>query len=87
MMVGTDELAQSNTHQATTARRLARNFPAARTGAQLILSDEGDADWKYAFAAQDGARLVPVDETPDLLVALVADVAELALRHLAELFG
>ncbi len=31
---------------------------AARTGAQLLLSDEGDADWKYAFAAKDGARLL-----------------------------
>ena len=28
------------------------------TGAQLLLSDEGDADWKYAFAAADGARLL-----------------------------
>ncbi len=28
---------------------------AARTGAQLYLSDEGDADWKYAFAAEAGA--------------------------------
>ena len=31
---------------------------AARTGAQLILSDEGDADWKYAFAREAGARLI-----------------------------
>ena len=31
---------------------------AARTGAQLLLSNEGDADWKYAFAATDGARLL-----------------------------
>ena len=31
---------------------------AARTSAQLLLSDEGDADWKYAFAADAGARLV-----------------------------
>ena len=31
---------------------------AHRTGAELLLSDEGDADWKYAFAATDGARLV-----------------------------
>ena len=28
------------------------------TGAQLLLSDEGDADWKYAFAKEAGARLV-----------------------------
>lgn len=28
---------------------------AARTGAQAYLSDEGDADWKYRFAADDGA--------------------------------
>jgi hydroxyacylglutathione hydrolase len=31
---------------------------AAATGAKEYLSDEGDADWKYAFAAQDGACLV-----------------------------
>lgn len=35
------------------SRELAR-----RTGAQLLLSDEGDADWKYAFADSDGARLL-----------------------------
>jgi hydroxyacylglutathione hydrolase len=31
---------------------------AARTGAQLLLSDEGDADWKYAFARQAGAQFL-----------------------------
>ncbi len=31
---------------------------AARTGAQLLLSDEGDADWKYAFASEAGATLL-----------------------------
>ena len=31
---------------------------AQRTGAQLLLSDEGDADWKYAFAAEAGATLL-----------------------------
>ncbi|HEX3157072.1 MAG TPA: MBL fold metallo-hydrolase [Gemmatimonadaceae bacterium] len=31
---------------------------AQRTGAQLLLSDEGDAEWKYAYAAQTGARLL-----------------------------
>ncbi len=31
---------------------------AARTGATLYLSDEGDADWKYAFAVKDGAVLL-----------------------------
>jgi hydroxyacylglutathione hydrolase len=31
---------------------------AARTGATAYLSDEGDASWKYAFAAADGAVLV-----------------------------
>lgn len=31
---------------------------AQRTGAQLFLSDEGDADWKYAFAKEAKARLV-----------------------------
>lgn len=31
---------------------------AAATGGQLYLSDMGDADWKYAFAEQDGAILV-----------------------------
>ena len=35
------------------ARELARH-----TGALLLLSDEGDADWKYAYAAEDGARLL-----------------------------
>ena len=35
------------------ARELAR-----RADAQLILSDEGDADWKYAFVSEAGARLV-----------------------------
>lgn len=35
------------------ARELART-----SGAELLLSDEGDADWKYAFAADAGARLV-----------------------------
>ncbi|HEU4453779.1 MAG TPA: rhodanese-like domain-containing protein [Longimicrobium sp.] len=31
---------------------------AARTGARLHLSDEGDADWKYAFAAGAGAVML-----------------------------
>lgn len=31
---------------------------AARTGAVLYLSDEGDAGWKYAFAAEAGAVLL-----------------------------
>jgi hydroxyacylglutathione hydrolase len=31
---------------------------AQRTGARLLLSDEGDADWKYAYAAEAGARLL-----------------------------
>jgi hydroxyacylglutathione hydrolase len=31
---------------------------AHRASAQLLLSDEGDADWKYAFAGTDGARLL-----------------------------
>jgi len=31
---------------------------AQRAGAQLYLSDEGDADWKYAYAKEAGARLV-----------------------------
>ncbi len=31
---------------------------AARTGAALYLSDEGDANWKYAFAADAGAVLL-----------------------------
>ena len=31
---------------------------AMRTGAALLLSDEGDADWKYRFAADAGARLL-----------------------------
>jgi hydroxyacylglutathione hydrolase len=31
---------------------------AQRTGATLYLSDEGDADWKYAYAAGAGAHLI-----------------------------
>ncbi len=31
---------------------------AAKTGAALYLSDEGDENWKYAFAKSDGAKLV-----------------------------
>jgi hydroxyacylglutathione hydrolase len=31
---------------------------AERTGAQLYLSDEGDADWKYGYARLAGAQLV-----------------------------
>ena len=31
---------------------------AARTGARLLLSDEGTADWKYAYAAEAGAQLL-----------------------------
>jgi hydroxyacylglutathione hydrolase len=31
---------------------------AQRTGAQLLLSDEGDAGWKYRFATEAGARLL-----------------------------
>lgn len=31
---------------------------AARTGAALFLSDEGDASWKYAFAGESGATLL-----------------------------
>lgn len=31
---------------------------ASTTGAQLYLSDEGDADWKYGFARDAGAKLV-----------------------------
>jgi hydroxyacylglutathione hydrolase len=40
------------------ARDLARG-----TGATLLLSDEGDADWKYAYATADGARLVKDGDT------------------------
>ena len=36
---------------------------AARTGATLYLSDEGDADWKYAFAAEAGAVLLKDGDT------------------------
>ena len=31
---------------------------AARPGAQLLLSDEGDADWKYLYAKESQARLL-----------------------------
>lgn len=40
------------------ARELAR-----RAGAELLLSDCGDADWKYRFAAADGARLLHDGDT------------------------
>jgi hydroxyacylglutathione hydrolase len=36
---------------------------AQRAGATLYLSDEGDADWKYAYAAADGAVLVHDGDT------------------------
>lgn len=36
---------------------------AARTGARLYLSDEGDASWKYAFAREAGAVLVRDGDT------------------------
>src|SRR5688572_2021919 len=36
---------------------------AARTGARLYLSDEGGADWKYAFAGRDGAVLLKDGQT------------------------
>ena len=37
---------------------------AARTGAKLLLSDEGDASWKYTFAKDAGATLLkPAHET------------------------
>src|SRR5688572_10422579 len=31
---------------------------AQRSGARLLLSDEGDANWKYAFAGEAGAQLL-----------------------------
>lgn len=36
---------------------------AARTGAQLLLSDEGDASWKYTFARDAGATLIRDGDT------------------------
>ena len=36
---------------------------AARTNAQLLLSDEGPTDWKYAYAADAGARLLHDGDT------------------------
>ena len=36
---------------------------AQRTGARLLLSDEGDADWKYAFAASANATLLHDHDT------------------------
>jgi hydroxyacylglutathione hydrolase len=67
------------------SRELAR-----RTGAELLLSDEGDADWKYAFANEgrlirDGDRVdvgkVAIDvrhtpgHTPEHLAFLITDGA------------
>lgn len=40
------------------SRELAR-----QSGGRLYLSDEGDADWKYAFAAEDGAELLHDGDT------------------------
>ena len=36
---------------------------ASRTGAKLLLSDEGGSDWKYAFAADAGATLLHDGDT------------------------
>jgi hydroxyacylglutathione hydrolase len=36
---------------------------AARTGAHLLLSDEGTVDWKYTYAAESGARLLRDGDT------------------------
>ncbi len=36
---------------------------AAAAGARLYLSDEGDADWKYGFAAESGAALLHDGDT------------------------
>src|SRR6188508_3310072 len=36
---------------------------AARTGAQLLLSDEGGEGWRYAFASSDNARLLHDGDT------------------------
>ncbi len=36
---------------------------ASRTGAELLLSDEGDASWKYAFAKDAGATLIHDGDT------------------------
>src|SRR5688500_12654548 len=36
---------------------------AARTGATMYLSDEGDESWKYAFAKEDGAVLLKDGDT------------------------
>lgn len=35
----------------------------ARTGARAYLSDEGGDDWRYSFAAEDGATLLRAGET------------------------
>jgi hydroxyacylglutathione hydrolase len=43
---------------ASGARELAR-----RTGAKLLLSDEGGAGWRYAFATDDGATLLHDGDT------------------------
>jgi len=39
---------------------------AARTGAQLLLSSEGGADWQYAFARKAGAVLLKDGESFDV---------------------
>src|SRR3954465_5406843 len=39
---------------------------AARTGAKLLLSDEGGDGWRYAFAASDGATLLHDGDSIDV---------------------
>lgn len=74
---------------------------AARTGATMLLSDEGDADWKYAFASEgrlirNGDRIrvgnVTIDvvhtpgHTPEHLTFLITDGA-VANEPIAALTG
>lgn len=42
---------------------------AARTGAKLLLSDEGDANWKYAFVKEDGA--IPLHDGDHFMIGNV----------------
>lgn len=42
---------------------------ARRAGAELLLSDEGDADWKYAYAEAAGAR--PLKHGDSFMVGLI----------------
>lgn len=50
---------------------------AERTGARLYLSDEGDADWKYRWPADDGCEVTPLRHGDSLRIGHI----ELRVLH------